>query len=206
VGLLEFEDDGREEVCSMARAAPSSPNPSTRQQQAPGVDTSQGETNALIELVERLSPLESRKYPVSPEIRWLVIVTIVLAACTTWVFPLWSENANVGGWTSWGLGGWISSVTQYGARNWLLEVSLGGLALLLEIYMVWASNWLKEAPEKMQWIMVGGLLLVVHNVAVFAVLLALWALVILLWAVIGSIATAIVFVLVSLLARWAQAR
>ena len=96
---------------------------------------------------------------------------------------------------------WISSVTQYGARNWLLEVSLGGLALLLEIYMVWASNWLKEAPEKMQWIMVGGLLLVVHNVVVLAVLLALWALVILLWVVIGSIATAIVFVLVSLLAR-----
>jgi hypothetical protein len=112
----------------------------------------------------------------------------------------------VGGWTSLGLGGWISSVTQYGARNWPLEVSLGGLALLLEIYMAWASNWLKETPEKMQWIMVSGLLLVVHNVGVFAVLLALCALVFLLWFVIGSITTAIVLLIVSLLVRWAQAQ
>jgi hypothetical protein len=187
----------------MGRAVPSSPNPSTRQQKAPGTDIPQGETNALGDLVGRLPPLESRKYPVSPEIRWLVIVTISLAAFTTCIFPFWPENANVGGWTLWGLGGWISSVMEYGARNWPLEVSLGGLALLVEIYMVLASNWLKEAPEKMQWIMVGSSLLIAHNVVVFAAFLALWALVILIWAVIIAIVvTAIVF----LMAKWAEAR
>jgi hypothetical protein len=139
----------------------------------------------------------------SLEIRWLTIVTIVLTVLTTCVFPFWPEDVNVGGWALWGLGGWISSVMEYGARNWPLEVLLGGLALLVEIYMVLASNWFREPLQRMQLMVACSMLLIIHNVAVFSAFLALWVLVVLIWAVIiAVVVTAIAF----LLKKWIEAR
>ena len=103
----------------------------------------------------------------------------------------------------WGLGGSITAVMEYAAAWWLVEVSLGGVALLLTLYLVGASHWLTQAPKKLQWLMYASPLLLAHNVLVLFVILASWAVVILIW--IGIVAIG-VFTAVLLLALWVRAR
>jgi hypothetical protein len=92
---------------------------------------------------------------------------------------------------------------EYAARWWLVEVSLGGLALLLCLYLVIRSHWLTEATEKLQWLMYASPMLIAHNVLVLGIMLASWAVVILIWVGIIAIGVGIPAFLIAL---WLRAR
>jgi hypothetical protein len=164
----------------------------------PGGDPGNNKLNALGELLEKLTPLERQKYPVSPEFRWLAIVTIILAALTTPVFPFLPQTVEVGGWMLWWLGGSISWIMEFVARYWLVEVALGGVAFLLTLYLVVASHWLRDAPKKMQWFMVGSSALIVPNVLALLSILVLWVAVIIVWAFLLFLVIAIIGLFVQL--------
>jgi hypothetical protein len=80
---------------------------------------------------------------------------------------------------------------------------VGGLTLLLTLYLVVTSHWLIEAPEKRQWLMYASPILIAHNVLVLFVMLASWAVVILIWMGIIAISIAIPAFLIAL---WLRAR
>jgi hypothetical protein len=187
----------------MSSPLPRSRHAISQQQQVLGEEPLPGETNALAQLLGRLTPLEEHKYPVSLEARGVVIVTIYLALLTTGLFPVLPDTVVVGGWAVWWLGGWITWVMEYAARYWLIEVCLGGLALLLCLYLVVASRWLTKASKRQQWLMFASPLLIAHNVLVLFLILASWAVVILIWAVLIAIGVGILLFLIAL---WARAR
>jgi hypothetical protein len=176
----------------MGSMLPDSPKPTPNQQEVLGEKFPYGEQNALRDLLGHTTPLEQRKYPVSAEIRWVTSITIVLAALTTPVFPFLPETVDVGGWALWWLGGSITAVMEFVARYWPVEVSLGGVTFLLTLYLVIASHWLRDAPEKLQWLMAASPVFIVPNVLGLVAIIALWAVVVLIWLVIFAIVLAII--------------
>jgi hypothetical protein len=150
-------------------------------QDLPGDDAPNRERNVLEEVPDKLIPLERQTYEVAEELRLLMIWAIILAAVTTWVFPVLPDTVTVGGWALWWLGGAITTVMEFVAQYWLIEVVLGGLFLLSAFYLVIASHWLRQAPLKMQWCMYGSVVVVIPNVLALLAIVVLWLAVVFIW-------------------------
>jgi hypothetical protein len=151
-----------------------------------------GERNVLEEVPGHLLSPQRQTYEVAEELRLLIIITCCFAGLTTWVFPILPDSVDVGGWALWWLGGAITTVMEFVARYWLIEVVLGGLFLLCALYLVIASHGLSKATKTEQLLMYGSVVLIIPNFLALLSILVLWLAVILIWAIIICIPIAIV--------------
>jgi hypothetical protein len=157
----------------------------------------EAERNVLEDVPGHLSSLARQTYEVSEELKFLIIRAIILAAVTTWVFPVLPDSVNVGGWALWWLGGAITGVMEWVAHLWVVAVVLGGLSFFLALWLVVASHWLTRATKREQLLMYVSVVLIIPNLLALLAIVVLWAVVVLIWTFIICIPLAIIGLLIS---------
>jgi hypothetical protein len=160
--------------------------------EAPSDSAPTEERNVLEDVPGHLSSLARQTYEVAEELRYVIIRAIILAAVTTWVFPVLPDSVNIGGWALWWLDGAITGVMEWVAHLWVVAVVLGSLSFFLACWLVVASHWLTRATKREQVLMYVSVVLIIPNLLALLAIVVLWAVVVLIWAIIICIPIAIV--------------